>query len=181
MNFLIMTVIRVFFVCFFNKISGQILHHIYQNRKVLQTHSLLYRFYINRHELSTASSLPLGAQQYLMSEIPRGSPLLDRTLVFAAGEGVYGGGGDSSLAAQLASPAHPSNRVPTTSFYGRRTHTRCSSARHDSLCWKVNLAVFSASSCRAVRATNVDRLTSSAASQRLRTYELPVMSLCLHY
>lgn len=95
MNFLIMTVIRVFFVCFFNKIYGQILHHIYQNRKVRQTHSLLYRFYINRHELSTASSLPLGArisQQYLMSEIPRGSQQLDRTLVFAAGEGVCVGG-----------------------------------------------------------------------------------------
>lgn len=99
----------MFFLCFFNKLSGQILHHIYQNRKVLQTHSLLYRFYINRHELllSTASSLPLGArisQQYLMSEIPRGSPQLDRTLVFAAGEGVCVCGGDSSLAAQLASP-----------------------------------------------------------------------------
>lgn len=95
----------MFFLCFFNKLSGQILHHIYQNRKVLQTHSLLYRpaWTVAVYGLFTAPGSPniptvphVGDPSWFPAVGPHPGVCCRRRCVW--------GGGDSSLAAQLASP-----------------------------------------------------------------------------
>lgn len=105
---------------------------------------------------------------------PSSFPVVGSHLVFATGECGRG----ALLASCQASFSGSTQQLCSDYVLLRASHAHTvllSTARKDIF------AVFSVATCRAVWETTVDRLTSSAASQRLHTSELPVMPSCLHF